>query len=332
MRSRFAKLLLTAAALAGYLAATTAARAPVTRNNRQAQLVVRYVETPTAFAFSPHKVFMSDGTRRPLGLGGVYVVEHGVARRLRHSPPFSFGLAWYNRTLFISAGRRLLAWKGWNGRNFTRQRTIYQAPPGSTGFNGLAIGSSGRLYVGVDKGTHNDHGPPSAPYQYDVLSMTRHGRDVEIVAQGIRQPWQLAFPTGSSSPFVTDLGQDSGARHPPDLLLRVRKRQDYGFPGCNWVNPARCQAFARPLRFFAPHTDPMGLAILGGRLYLSEFGAATPAQVISIPLGGGPARVELSGFSAGRNIVGLGANDGWIYVGEIAAGRRHAGSVWRFRP
>jgi hypothetical protein len=76
----------------------------------------------------------------------------------------------------------------------------------------------------------------------------------------------------------------------------------------------------------------MGLAIVGARLFLSEFGVATPAQVISIPLHGGKARVELSGFPRRRNIVGLGANDGWVYVGEIAASRQRFGAVWRFRP
>jgi glucose/arabinose dehydrogenase len=275
---------------------------------------------------------MSDGTRSPRGIGGVYVLHSGVAHRLPHSPPFSFGLAWRNNTLFISAGTRLLAWRGWTGRKFRHQRTIYRAPPGFTGFNGLAFGPDGRLYVGVDKGAHNDHGPSTAPYQYDILSMTSHGTHVKIVAQGIRQPWQLAFPSGSVQPFVTDLGQDSGARHAPDLLLRVRKGQDYGFPTCNWARPARCQPFARPFRFFAPRTDPMGLAIMGGRLYISEFGLGTPAQVISIPLGGGQARVELSGFAPRRNIVGLNSRGGWVYVGEIAASKTRFGSVWRFRP
>ncbi|HZU60955.1 MAG TPA: hypothetical protein VE983_08315, partial [Solirubrobacteraceae bacterium] len=309
------------------------ARAPITSTNRAAELVARYVGIPTAFAFSPHQVFMSDGTLNPLGIGGVYVLKHGQARRLAHSPPFAFGLAWRNRTLFISAGRELLAWRGWTGRKFLRRRTIYRAPAGFTGFTGLAFGPNGRLYVGVAKGNGNGPSSGTSPYSYDILSMTTDGAQVGIEAQGIREPWQLAFPAGSISPLVTDLGQISGARPAPDLLLRVRRGQNYGFPTCNWAQTSLCRGFARPIRLFAAHSDPMGLAVVGQRLYLSEFGVRTPARVISLPLSGvGGPHVALSGFSGQRHIEGLGADGGWIYVGETAAGRKRPGSVWRFRP
>ena len=48
----------------------------------------------------------------------------------------------------------------------------------------------------------------------------------------------------SSSPFVSDLGQDSGAKNPPDFLLRVRRGQAYGFPQCNWTKAKACKGFA----------------------------------------------------------------------------------------
>jgi glucose/arabinose dehydrogenase len=333
MRSRLATLLLSTAILAALLATTSAARAPVARAHGHAELVTRYVGTPTAFAFSPRQVFMSDGTLYPRGIGGVYQLEHGIARRLPDSPLFAFGLTWHGHALFISAGNELLAWRGWDGQKFTRRHIIYTAPPGVAGFAGLAFGPHGRLYVGVEKPAMNHSGPASAPYRHEILSMTVHGTDVRIVAQGIRQPWQLGFIPGSTWPLVTDPGPKSGAHAAPDLLLRVRKGQDYGFPTCNWTRAVLCQGFARPIRFFPAHTDPMGLAIMGQRLYISEFGVRTRAQVISIaPGGGGPARVELSGFSPHRHIVGLGAHDGWIYVGETAASKRRFGSVWRFRP
>jgi glucose/arabinose dehydrogenase len=276
---------------------------------------------------------MSDGTRHPLGIGGVYVLQNGRARRLDHSPPFALGLAWHFHTLFISAGGQLLAWRGWNGRKFTQRHIIYTAPPGLSGFTGLAFAPNGRLYLGVDNGGGSDPRAAAAPSRYEVLSMTPLGTHLRVVAQGIRQPWQLAFPAGSASPFLTDLGQIAGGGHAPDLLLRVRWHQDYGFPTCNWTQTSLCRGFARPLRIFAAHSDPLGLAIVRQRLYISEYGVRTPAQVISVPLSGvGNARVALSGFPAGRHVVGLGAENGWIYVGETAAGRNRFGSVWRFLP
>jgi glucose/arabinose dehydrogenase len=326
-------MLLTAAAFAAPLAGTGAAHSPVTSRGRPAQLVAGYVGTPTAFAFSPNHVFMSDGTLHPLGIGGVYLLEHGTARRLADSPPFSNGLAWRNGALFISTANQLLAWRGWTGQKFTRSHVIYTAQPGFSGFTGLAFGPSGRLYVGVGQAPTSDHAPASAADRYDILSMTARGTQVRIVARGIRDPWQLVFRAGSVSPFATDPGQLAGAQPAPDLLLRVRQGQNYGFPTCNWTQTSLCRGFARPVRRFAAHSDPLGLAIVGQRLYISEFGVRTPAQVISIPLSlAHQGQVALSGFPSRRHIVGLGAHDGWVYVGETAAGRRRFGSVWRFRP
>jgi glucose/arabinose dehydrogenase len=331
---RLARILAGVVVATGLLAGPAAAR-PIARNHTRVQLVARDVATPTAFAFSRRgSVFMSDGTspREAPGIGGVYVLAKGRAARMAGSPPFSYGLAWHRGTLYISAGTELLAWSGWTGGKFTHRRTLYTAPAGFTGFNGLAFGANNRLYVGVNLGDGNDHGPATAPYQYDILSLTPRGTDVRVVAQGIRQPWQFAFPIGSSSPFVSDLGQDLGAKNPPDLLLRVRPGQDYGFPKCNRTERRRCRGYAKPARRFIAHSDPMGLAIVGQRLYISEFGAATPARVISIPLTGGKGRVELSGFARHSNIVGLGAQNGWIYVGQTASSKTHLGAVWRFRP
>src|SRR5579884_1858266 len=219
MRLRLATPLLAAAAfLAAAAASSSAAHSPVTPAGRPARLVAGYVGTPTAFAFSPHNIFMSDGTLYPLGIGGVYALRHGKARRLAHSPQFAFGVAWDNRTLFISSGNELLAWRGWNGLKFTQRQTIYTVPPRSGVFTGLAVGPDGRLYVGVEKGPPSNHGPATASYRFDILSMTTQGADVRIVAQGIRGPWQLLFPAGSTSPFVTDVGQIPGGGRAPDLL------------------------------------------------------------------------------------------------------------------
>lgn len=336
MTARVVKVL-AAAALAAGLIGTTALGAgtpgkPKTRSGKLAQLVAAGVATPTGFAFGDRTVFMSDGTPPSAApAGGVYVLRHGAPLKLADSPPFSFGVAWHRGTLYVSAPDKLLAWSGWNGTAFSKHRVIYKAPKNFPGFNGLAFGADGRLYVGVDVGQANDHGPAKAPYQYDILSLTPRGKHLRVVARGMRQPWQLAFPRGSSSPYVTDLGQDKAAKNPLDAVLRVKPGQNYGFPRCHWPRARHCQGKARPFQTFAAHDDPMGLAIVGRRLFISEFGAGTKARVISIPLRGGRSRVELTGFGRSSNIVGLGAHHGWIYVGQIAHSATELGAVYRFR-
>jgi glucose/arabinose dehydrogenase len=270
---------------------------------------------------------MSDGS---FPGGGVFVLSGGKATRLAGSPVASFGVAWQNGTLYVSALSKLLAWSGWNGTTFTHQKVIYTASKRFPGFNGLAFGPNGRLYVGVDVGQTNDHGPPTAPYQYDILSFTAAGKNLNVVAKGIRQPWQFAFPTGSSSPFVSNLGQDKGATNPPDFLLRVSQGDNFGFPTCNWVKVSACTRFTKPLRFFAPHSDVMGLAIIGNKLYMSEYGVGTHPRVISMPLAGGPVKPVVTGFSS--NIVGLGTYAGWLYIGQPATGASNPGYVFRAKP
>ena len=131
-----------------------------------------------------------------------------------------------------------------------------------------------------------------------------------------RQPWQLAFPQGSSSPFVSDLGQDKGATNAPDFLLRVREGDNYGFPKCNGTKPKACKGYAKPFKVFAPHTDVMGVGIIGQQLYLSEFlgDGGKSGLVVSVPMSGAP-KTLVTGFVA--PVVGLGVHDGWVYIGEL---------------
>jgi len=106
---------------------------------------------------------------------------------------------------------------------------------------------------------------------YDILTFRANGTDLRVFAKGMRQPWQFAFKPGSNSPFVTDLGQDSGAKNPPDFVLHVHAGDNYGFPTCNHTVAANCQGFTKPFRSFAPHTDLMGIAVHRGTLYLTSF-------------------------------------------------------------
>ena len=153
--------------------------------------------------------------------------------------------------------------------------------------------------------------------------MNTKGKAFKVFASGIRQPWQMVFPAGSSAPFVSDLGQDSGVKNAPDFLLRVHQGDNFGFPSCAWVKKSVCKGFTKPAKFFSPHTDVMGLAIIGKTLYMSEFGGNAPGKVVSMPLSGGKVTPVVTGFVA--PVVGLGANGHWLYIGELT-GRCSASS------
>jgi glucose/arabinose dehydrogenase len=297
--------------------------------------------TPTSFAFGGGNVFEGDGGPETQGSappqGGVFLLKGGTGTKLDGSPNFVGGLVWHKGTLYVSGASagaqgiqfQLQAWSGWTGSQFTKQKVIYTAPKGFDGFNGLAFGPDGRLYVGVDVGLTdgNDHGPATtSPFLYDILSLKPNGKDVKVFAKGIRQPWQFAFEKGSSDPFVSDLGQDSGnVKNPPDFVLKVHKGDNYGFPKCTQTNAKKCKGFTKPFKQFAPHTDIMGLAIIGKTLYMTSFiGNKGNGEVLSMPLKGGPVKTVVKGLVA--PFVGLGTSGGSLYVGELT------GTVYKVTP
>jgi len=346
MFTRVLALTVTAAALtlgsSGMTAhAGSAPPLPTSTNGHKVQLFASGVMTPTSFAFGDGSVFEGDGGNAQGSAppnGAVYVLKNGTATAIPGSPVFVAGLAFHNGALYVSGGVltakgpswRLLKWTGWNGTTFTTQKTIYTAPKKFDGFNGIGFGANGRLYVGADVGLldGNDHGPATtSPHVYQIMSFRPNGTDLKIVARGIRQPWQMAFPAGSNSPYVTDLGQDKGAKNPPDFILRITTGQNYGFPTCNHTKAKKCAGFATPYRTFKPHTDLMGIGLHRGSLYLTSFegrNAKGPGgEVFTLSLKGGALKPLITGFVAPT--VGLGIHGGYVYVGELT------GQVFRLK-
>ncbi len=333
---------LVAVVFAAVAQAATGPPPPTSTTGKTVQLVASGLQTPTSFAFGAGSVFEGDGGNSNASVpnGGVYLLKHGTATKLADSPQFVAGLAWQANALYISGGYitssgaqfEIVKWSGWNGASFAHRKAIWLAPKKLNGLNGIAFGPDGRLYVGVDVGLvdNNDHGPASlTPYLYDILSMQPNGHGLKVYATGIRQPWQMVFPTGSTEPLVSDLGQDSDAVNPPDFLLKVAKGDHFGFPKCNWTTATAtaCKGATKPFKMFAPHTDIMGLAALGKTLYMTSFtgpgGKGPGGLVYSMPLKGGAYKPLVSGFVA--PVVGLGLNGSWLYIGELT------GQVFRIK-
>lgn len=298
------------------------------------------IATPTSFAFGKGQVFEGDGGPESNGppKGGVFLLKNGTGVKLDGSPAFVSGLAWYKGALYVAGGTptsktaatfTIQKWSGWNGTTFASQKPIYTAPKKFQGFNGIAFGPDGRLYVGVDLGllNGNDHGPANlSPDLYKILSMKANGTGVKVFASGIRQPWQMVFAPGSKNPLVSDLGQNGDAKNPPDFVLQVHEGDNFGFPTCNGTVAAKCKGFAKPFKVFPPHTDIMGMVIIGKTLYMTSFLGTTgkAGEVFSMPLKGGKLKPVLTGFVAPT--VGLGGNAGTLYVGELT------GQVFSVKP
>lgn len=309
---------------------------PKGKHGAKVVTIAQGVPTPTSFAFGDKTIFVgaagnAGGPKLVAGAqappsGGIYVIHAGAATLVPNTPPVVFGLAWHGRTLYATAGSQLIAYSGWNGVTFAHSRTIYTGPKSFPGLNGLTFGPDGRIYVGVTNAS--DHTKSNKPYAFDVLSLKPNGKDVKVFAKGLRQPWQLAFVAGVADPFITDLGQDAGAKNPKDYIVHAHAGDDYGFPTCNWVSPRRCRRFARPFKFFSPHTDPMGIGAIGKTLYVALFGGpggqAKNPELISLSPQTGKVRAIATGYAA--PVVALGVDRGFVYTGDLS------GSIDRIKP
>jgi glucose/arabinose dehydrogenase len=346
MRARIGTICATVALIATVTTTSAAAAgppAPKAFGGAKVSLFATGLKNPTSFAFGDGAVFAGDsGNSQTLPNGGVYVIKRGVGVPIPSPLIFVGGMAFHKGALYLSGGVlgaggptwEIQKWSGWTGTTFTSRKVIYTAPKGFQGFNGVAFGPDGRLYVGVDAGLldRNDHGPASlSPYLYDILSMSASGKHVKVFASGIRQPWQIAFVKGSSTPFVSDLGQDSGAKNPPDFVLRVHKGDNYRFPKCNWTKGSKCAHAAKPFKQFAPHMDVMGLAVIGKTLYMGSFlgaGGKSGGALYAMPVGGGKVKPVVLGFPEATDA--LAAHGGYLYVG--GSPMRGPGTVYRVKP
>jgi glucose/arabinose dehydrogenase len=324
------------------IGASAATAAPKAYGGAKVSLFATGLKNPTSFAFGDGAMFAGDsGNSMAIPNGGVFVIKHGTGVAIPNSPIFVGGMTWHAGGLYLSGGVltsagptwEIMKWSGWNGTTFMTRKVLYTAPQGFQGFNGLAFGPDGRLYVGVDAGllNGNDHGPATiSPLVYDILSMTASGKSVKVFASGIRQPWQLAFAPGSKYPFVSDLGQDKSAKNPPDFVLQVHKGDNYGFPKCNFTKGSKCGHAAKPFKVLPSHFDPMGMAVIGSTLYIGSYlgpGAKGPGALYSMPVAGGKVTKVVTGFPIATDA--LAQNGGDLYVGgSTTAG---AGSIYRVK-
>lgn len=294
-------------------------RLPQAADGNRVEVLGTGVPTPTSFAFGGSTVFVGSAesqsaTKAP---GGLFTVAGGTATRVPNTPPNVFGLAWRAGTLYVSTWGTIEALSGWNGSTFGSAQTIYaNESEGFPGLNGIAFGPDGRLYAALALENTYDHSKDPFPLSQAVISMTATGQDLQVVTEGVRQPFQMSFPKGAKYPYVTVLGQDT-PHAPRDQIVIARPGQNYGFPTCIWRQSQTqvCKGFDEPQIFLPPHTSPMGIGSIGKTLYVALYnGTGNGPEVVEMSERG-RSRPFLTGF--GAPIVGLGVHAGKVYVGEL---------------
>ena len=316
------------AALAAAIALTAAGAAdnapalPHATGHRTVTVVARGVPTPTDFALFAGRLFVAGygDEHNADAVGGVYLLAGGKAIRVAGSPKHVFGLAATKNTLYLSTSEALLAWSGWNGTRFQKTRVIRtQFPIGN--FRGPAVGPDGLIYVGADTFLP----PPTPTSSSSFVSVDPATGSTNVIATGMRQPWQPLFLPGHALPLVSDLNQDDlGPKRPRDYLLAIKRGANYGFPACP-ATPRTCANYTQPLVQFPAHASPMGLGYLNGKVYVALYGGLGKGPVVvSMPPSGGRPTPFMSGFPS--PVIALGIAGGNLYTGD------QSGAIYRVTP
>jgi glucose/arabinose dehydrogenase len=292
---------------------------PLATGQRTVTVVARGVPTPTDFALFAGRVFVAGyGDEHDADvLGGVYLLAGGKAIRVPGSPKHVFGLAAAKNTLYLSTSERLLAWSGWDGTRFQKTRVIRTHFP-TGNFRGPAVGPDGLIYVGADTFLP----PPTPTSSSSFVSVDPATGSTNVIATGMRQPWQPLFLPGHALPLVSDLNQDDlGPKRPRDYLLAITRGANYGFPTCP-ANPKACANYTQPLVRFPAHSSPMGLGYLNGKVYVALYGGLGKGPVVvSMPPTGGKTTLVMSRFPA--PVIALGIAGGNLYTGD------QSGAIYR---
>jgi|GEM_PF-415281 len=224
---------------------------------------------------------MEDGSR----IGAVYTLDESTRQVERYSNSFvsPIGLAFQPGTDVLYVSSRITPESGgavWRVLSDGRVENVINDLPCCYSMidnqpNGLVFGPDGLLYLGV--GALTDHGEPANPdrqpfadifpLEASVLRINPHTVEVTTFAEGIRNPYDLAFDSRGQL-YATDNGIADG---PGDRILALEAGAHYGFPywrlrGCGEQCPPR-PADIEPLDDFVTlenYTLPRGITAYTG--------------------------------------------------------------------
>lgn len=223
---------------------------------------------------------------------------------------------------------------------------VSDLPVGLHKNNNLKFGPDGMIYIGV--GSSCNACEEVDPRAATIMRFDPVSGDGEVIATGLRNPFDIAFHPETGQLFATENGRDDlGQNEPPEELNLIVEGANYGWPDC-WGNGggANCDGTEAATELFQAHASVNGVTfytgdrfprLYRGDLYTSNFGSW------QYPLQRGIQRVELEpdgegGFSAesswflrvDQNLLPLiEGPDGALYFGTYDINNPSLGAIYR---
>ena len=158
-----------------------------------------------------------------------------------------------------------------DGRADEQRIFVDNLPFGKHQNDNLKFGPDGKLYIGV--GSTCDACDDSDPRSASILRFDITTRENEILATGMRNPYDLAFQPETGELIATDNGRDElGMDSPFEELNHVVEGGDYGYPNCwNEQGQPGCENTILAVAFFESHSSADGLDFYNGNTFPSEY-------------------------------------------------------------
>ncbi|HET9675274.1 MAG TPA: PQQ-dependent sugar dehydrogenase [Gaiellaceae bacterium] len=290
---------------------------------------------PTAMAFGPDGrlyVAQESGQIVVVGLGSTKarVVARGFSEPL--------GLAWKGKRLFVSSMGRLDSLDLVGKRLVGRRTLLRRLPNGRHQQDNVVVGRDGRLYIG--NGSTCDVCAEKDPRSATILSVRPDGRDLKIVATGLRNPYGLAVQPRTGRLYATVNGRDDLGDEPAEMLVLVKQGRDFGWPGC-WPSFAEkrlkgsCAGVTPPVAYLEPRSGAGGIAFSrdGRTAYIALWG-----QYLATTHGRTVVRVELApdGSVTGQRVFASGFGHPLAVLvtraGALLVSDWDRGRLYRIRP
>ena len=295
------------------------------------------LKRPTAMAFGPDgRLYVAQET------GQIVVVGAGSARprvlsRGFHTP---LGLAWSGPRLFVSSRGRLDSLNLVDKTLRARRTLLKGLPYGRHQQDNVVVGRDGRLYLG--SGSTCDVCREKDSRSATILSVRPNGRELRVVARGLRNPYGLAVRPGTGRLYVTVNGRDDlGGAEPAEMFVEVVQGRRFGWPDC-WPSWGRkrlagkgCAGVTPPTAYLEPRSGAGGIAFErdGSTAYVAlwgqYFGRKHGRTVVRLTFDADGRVVRQQVFARGFDhpLAVLVARDGALLVSDWGSGR-----IYRIAP
>ena len=192
---------------------------------------------------------MATAAATDAGTDGVYLISKAGATPTKviadvHTP---LGLLWIDGALYVSEADTVEVYRGFDGTQFASHTTIVSFPDGTGELNGMALGSDGRIVLGISA--------PCNACTTDLDSSRRRScRSCPTAATcrctpaASEPPIGLTYFPGTSNLYVTmNQRDDLGTKTPGDWLSLVAAGSHWGFPACYGQGGSACTGVPAPV-------------------------------------------------------------------------------------